>query len=45
MADLERIIEKEAAVNVRIPMAKILFLPWMSAILPNGTRNIAEAKR
>jgi len=45
MADLERIIEKDATVNVRIPMVKILFLPWMSATLPNGTRNIAEAKR
>jgi hypothetical protein len=45
MADLERIIEKEATVNVRIPTVKILFLPWISATLPNGTRNIAEAKR
>jgi hypothetical protein len=45
MADLDMIIKKDATVNVRIPMVKILFLPWMSAILPNGTRNMAEAKR
>src|SRR4030042_3618985 len=38
-------IEKEARVKVRMPMVKILFLPWISAILPNGTRKMAEANR
>ena len=27
-----------------MPIVKILFLPWISAILPKGTRNMAEAK-
>jgi hypothetical protein len=33
--------------NVKIPMpqAKILFLPYMSAILPKGTRSAAEDRR
>jgi hypothetical protein len=28
-----------------MPYVKILFLPYISAILPKGTRNIAAAKR
>ncbi|MBA7682772.1 hypothetical protein ES703_91124 [subsurface metagenome] len=28
-----------------MPYVKILFLPYMSAILPKGTRNIAAARR
>lgn len=30
---------------IRIPYKKILFLPYISANLPNGTRNIAEDNR
>jgi hypothetical protein len=28
-------------VNIIIPKVKIFFIPWISAILPNGTANMA----
>ena len=41
--DSAAIMEEKA--SMIIPIAKILFLPFMSASLPKGTRNIAAARR
>src|SRR4030042_58375 len=35
----------DADVKTHIPNRNIFFLPWMSASLPNGTRNTAAARR
>jgi hypothetical protein len=44
-ADVEIAEKKDESVKKNIPNAKIFLLPYMSAILPIGTRNIAAARR
>src|SRR5665811_592239 len=41
----EKARSKEAIISIVIPYFKIFFLPYISAILPIGTRNIAAANR
>jgi hypothetical protein len=36
--------KKEAMVNIHVPWINILFLPYISAALPRGTRNTAAVK-
>ena len=43
--DCEIIKKMHERVKIEMPYVKIFFRPYMSAILPKGTRNIAEAKR
>jgi hypothetical protein len=41
----DRAARNVAIVNIIIPMLKILFIPYISAILPRGTANIVEVRR
>jgi len=43
--ELERAASRQAAVYIAMPYTKIRFLPYISEALPNGTRNIAAARR
>jgi hypothetical protein len=42
--DVEMAQRKEVRVKAAMPSVKIFFLPWMSASLPKGTREMAAAK-
>jgi hypothetical protein len=44
-AEVEIAERIDATVKISMPYSNIFFLPYMSAILPKGTRNTAEAKR
>src|SRR3990170_1207155 len=43
--DLQKMRRKEATANIDMPQVKILFLPWISPILPKGMRNTVAANR
>jgi hypothetical protein len=43
--DVENVFNTEAAVKMIIPQKKTFFLPYISASLPKGTRNIAAERR
>ena len=45
VAEVEIAERRDITVKIIMPYVKILFLPYMSAILPKGTRNIAAARR
>jgi hypothetical protein len=45
MPELARPEKKDANVKITMPPTKIFFLPYMSAILPKGTRRTAEDRR
>jgi len=44
-AECEIATRRDETVKVIMPYVKIRFRPYMSAILPKGRRNIAEARR
>jgi hypothetical protein len=44
-AEIEMAERKDEIVKTTIPYVKIFFLPYISASLPKGTRDIAAAKR
>jgi hypothetical protein len=37
--------KRDESVKITRPQVKIFFLPYMSAILPKGTRRVAEDRR
>ncbi len=41
----ERMAKQDAAVKMMIPQVKTFFIPYISAILPKGIANIADAKK
>ena len=43
--EAENAFKTDATVKIIIPQKKTFFLPYMSASLPNGTKNIAAERR